>query len=644
MALAAEVRATCSRRPRSNFARVRGARGRHWHSRCGDRWPVPVAGVNAFGYGSGQLVAPQDVAISPQGDLFVSSLNDEILEFSPNPGSTGYAQTGTVVAGTGGYGTTAALTGPSGLAFDASGDLFVSNTGENVVLEFAYNASTATYPSVGTVVAGTGEGGSFPDELLQPKGIAIDANGDLFIADTGNNRVEEYTYASSTETYAASGTEVAGTGEVGAGASQLSSPNDVVLDGAGDLLVADTGNQRVMEYQYNSSTGTYASSGTEVVGPLLNSPDWLTFDSSGNLFVSYLNSAGSTLTFSNSEASQPAAAGGNTTPGGVLEFPYSSASGTYASSGTSIGSAASLVNPEGLVFNSSGDLLLAETTNADTATAWNVVLEFMYNSTTGTFSPQGTILADDASSDTGISAVALDTKGDLFVSDTVPTDTVTQTGSSSGIFEYPYFPSSNTYSVTGLQISASGGAALALDANNDLFVSGTTGVIEYPWDSETSSYPASGIPVPGATQLSSLTVSAMAFDGLGDLFVATGDEVLEFTYSSTGVWAASGNVVVTVTSGTLPSGYTSYVQGIAGIAIDPGGDLFVSNPSASQVLEFTYSHDNKAYSATGTFVAGQGGTGDGLSQLYEPAQLAVNSADDVYVVDAGNNRVMEYTR
>ena len=98
-----------------------------------------------------------------------------------------------------------------------------------------------------------------------------------------------------------------------------------------------------------------------------------------------------------------------------------------------------------------------------------------------------------------------------------------------------------------------------------------------------------------------------------------------------------------MTSGTLPSGYTSYIRGIAGIAIDPGGELFVSNPSASQVLEFTYSHDNKAYSATGTFVAGQGGTGDGLSQLYEPAQLAVNSVDDVYVVDAGNNRVMEYT-
>ena len=131
---------------------------------------------------------------------------------------------------------------------------------------------------------------------------------------------------------------------------------------------------------------------------------------------------------------------------------------------------------------------------------------------------------------------------------------------------------------------------MAFDSNNDLFVAEATGVLEFPWDSATASYPASGTPVPGATQLASLTVAAMAFDGKGDLFVASGDEVLEFVYSSTSAaWAASGSVVATVTPGTLPSGYTSYIQGIAGIALDSSGDLFVSNPSGTQVLEFEYS-------------------------------------------------------
>jgi sugar lactone lactonase YvrE len=597
--------------------------------------PVPVVGVGAFGYGRGQLVNPQDLAVSPQGDLFVSSENDEIVEFAPTPGTTSYAATGTVVAGSG-----TALSGPSGLAFDASGDLFVSYTAENEVLEFAYNGSTGTYPSIGTVVAGTGAVGSAPNELSGPSGIALDSKGDLFVVDTGNSRVEEFTYNSSTEAYASNAIDVAGTGVAGTGANYLTEPNDVVLDNNGDLFIADTGNVRVMEYQYNSSAGTYSSSGTEVVGSLPSSADWLAFDSSGNLFVSYMTSAQTELSAAfSTAASFSTTAAGSSTAGGVLEFPYSPATGTYASSGTSIGSATSLVNPAGLVFNSSGDLLLAETSNPNTVTTWNLVLELIYNSSAGTFSPLGTILADNASSETGISAVDVDSKGNLFVS-----DTFSQTGSSSGVFEFPYDPISKTYSVTGSLISATGGAALALDANNDLFVAGTTGVLEFPWSSTTASYAANGIVVPGATQLSNLTVAAMALDSTGDLFVASANEVLEFPYSSsTGTWAASGSVVATVTPGTLPSGYTSYIQGIAGVALDSSGDLFVSNPSASQVLEFSYSPSTKTYSTTGLLVAGQGGTGDGLAQLYEPAQLALDSNDDLYVVDAGNNRVMELT-
>src|SRR5262249_41808082 len=139
------------------------------------------------------------------------------------------------------------LSRPSGVALDASGNLFVGDSGNNRVIEYAYNAATGSYASAGTVVAGTGAAGTGLSQLNNPGGIALDAKDDLFLADANNNRVEEFAYNSATGTYASAATTVAGTGGSGSGASQLHTPNSVVLDAGGDLFVADTVNARVME-------------------------------------------------------------------------------------------------------------------------------------------------------------------------------------------------------------------------------------------------------------------------------------------------------------------------------------------------------------------------------------------------------------
>ena len=111
----------------------------------------------------------------------------------------------------------------------------------------------------------------------------------------------------------------------------------MALNAAGNLFVCDYANARVMEYTYNSSTGTFASSGTEV-GGLPSQAGWLAFDPSGDLFASY----------------------GYLGYGGVVEYAYNSVTGTYASSGTQIASG-DMIGPEGVAFNSSGDLFVAET-------------------------------------------------------------------------------------------------------------------------------------------------------------------------------------------------------------------------------------------------------------------------------------------
>ena len=131
--------------------------------------PVPVAGVNAFGIGFGQLGSP--------GSLVV----------------------------------------------DSTGDVFVVDQANNRVQEYAVNASTSSYAKVGTTVAGVGGTGSGPTQLSFPggvfsqAGVALDTNGDLFVADTGNNRVQEYLFNPATGTYASAATTVAGVGGAGWG-------------------------------------------------------------------------------------------------------------------------------------------------------------------------------------------------------------------------------------------------------------------------------------------------------------------------------------------------------------------------------------------------------------------------------------------
>jgi len=86
---------------------------------------------------------------------------------------------------------------------------------------------------------------------------------------------------SASGTYASVGTDVAGTGVSGSGLSQLWAPHGVALDANGDLFVVDTGNDRVMEYPYSSVTGTYATSGTDIAGSLPSGADFCQFGGGG---------------------------------------------------------------------------------------------------------------------------------------------------------------------------------------------------------------------------------------------------------------------------------------------------------------------------------------------------------------------------
>jgi sugar lactone lactonase YvrE len=159
------------------------------------------------------------------------------------------------------------LSGPTGVAFDASGNLFVADYGNNRVLGYL---SPLTTDRVADLVIGQPDftsaranGGVSASSVFGPFGLAVSATGDLYVADSGNNRVLEYDRPFATDTVA---DRVIGQPDFvsngknsgGIGAASLDRPTGVAIDAAGDLWVADNLNHRVFEYDRPSASDAVA--------------------------------------------------------------------------------------------------------------------------------------------------------------------------------------------------------------------------------------------------------------------------------------------------------------------------------------------------------------------------------------------------
>jgi DNA-binding CsgD family transcriptional regulator/sugar lactone lactonase YvrE len=191
---------------------------------------------------------PRGCAIDPRGDVFVAETGaNRVVKFDPSGAVTIVAGTGRAgSSGDGGQATSAELSAPEGLAVDQLGHLFIADAGNNVVRKVDLVDGTIT------TVAGNGHGGDLGDggpaikaELYLPTGLAVDSHGSLYIADSANNKVRKVDFAGTIST-------LAGTGQAGfkgdngpASGAELNNPVAVAVDSAGNLYIADLGNNRV---------------------------------------------------------------------------------------------------------------------------------------------------------------------------------------------------------------------------------------------------------------------------------------------------------------------------------------------------------------------------------------------------------------
>jgi YD repeat-containing protein len=315
----------------------------------GDRCPATAA----------LLSFPGGLTVDGQGNLFIGDSGDNMVR--EVPASTGVinavAGTGTGdYSGDGGPATAADVNSPAGVAVDGVGDLFIGDTSNSRVREVAGSTGIIATVAGNGNCCSSGDGGAATQAaILYPEGVARDGQGDLFIADFGTHRVREVIASTGIITTVA-GTGVQGFGGDGGPAAQaeLNNPEGLAVDGQGDLFIADSGNNRVREVIASTGVITtvvgngiagFSGDADAATAAELNTPRGLTLDAGRNLFVADTNN--------NRVREVLASTGVITTVAGT---------GTSGFSGDGGAATAAKLNwPEGVSMDGFGDLFIADT-------------------------------------------------------------------------------------------------------------------------------------------------------------------------------------------------------------------------------------------------------------------------------------------
>jgi len=557
----------------------------------------------------------------------------------------------TVIAGTGvpayggdgGPAPSAELRYPSDLALDADGNLFIADTGNNRVRKVTLTGMINTVAGTGIKFFGGDGGLATHAQLDNPSGITVDAAGNLFIADTSNHRIRKVTPEGLITT-------VAGTGQIawnGCGFSgdggeavlaSLCSPSDVAVDAKGNLLIADSNNHRIRRVSANGIISTVAASprvpwdyvrdGDAVIVDL-GYARTIGVDRSGNVFV------GDVFTHSIVKL----------TPDSRVDLVAGTGTAGFGGDGGPA-SSAQLNRPAGVAVDAEGNILIADAGNnrIRRVTAAGIISSIAGNGRTIGFSgDSGPARSAELNSPT---RVALDNAGNLFIADTDNhrIRRITQDGFIS------------TVAGTGTQgFSGDAGPArvaqlsypsdVLLDAAGNLVIvdSGNLRIRKVNPAGIINTLAGGGHGADGshATVASLYGPGAVALDADGNLFIVDYLRIRKVNTAG----------VITTVAGT---GYDWGDEGFSGdggpaiaakfnnpsdVAVDADGNLFIADTDNHRIRKVTPD-------GIITTVAGNGQSGfssDGgpasSAKLSHPRGLALDRAGNLFIADAGNNRI-----
>jgi sugar lactone lactonase YvrE len=255
---------------------------------------IDASGIITTIAGSG-IDAPGDVAVDKNGNVYVTELiSNRVKKISPSGVIT-------TIAGGGGardfthdaVATHVSLWAPDGIAVDSEGTIYFAE-------RFNHCISKVTKDGMISTIAGTGTGGyngedipATDAQLNGPMGIAVDAAGNIYVAEQGNERVRKISLSGNITTVAGCGTSGYNGDNILATTALLNYTRDVAVDKDGNVYIADLSNQRIRRVNgtgiITTVAGTgivgYSGDGGPAVDAQLKSPGCITVNSFGNIYI-----------------------------------------------------------------------------------------------------------------------------------------------------------------------------------------------------------------------------------------------------------------------------------------------------------------------------------------------------------------------
>lgn len=263
--------------------------------------PIQTSGVVTTFAGSGSTGAangsgsaasfnnPNGVAVDAAGNVYVADKgNNEIRKITP----AGAVSTlsGTLTSGssnTSTIGVSALFNGPTGVAADAVGNIYVADFGNNLIRKIAPTGAVTTL--AGSTKSGSTNGIGTSALFNGPAGVAVDALGNVYVADFANNLIREITPAGVVTTLAGSGK--AGSANGSGTAASFNGPRSVAVDVIGNVYVADANNNLIRKIDPTGVVTTLAGSGAKgnasgsAATASFNYPSGVAVDAAGNVYV-----------------------------------------------------------------------------------------------------------------------------------------------------------------------------------------------------------------------------------------------------------------------------------------------------------------------------------------------------------------------